>query len=215
MRVILVRHYKTKSNEEGRIVGWGDSPPCPDWKVNVDFIDRRLREKNISFDAIYSSDLQRSLRTAQVFAASFGIAGVSSDSALNEINYGEVQTRQKTWVFEHYPQHKKDPDLVYPGGESFRQMQRRSVGFFEALAISHPRQTVLVVSHAGVIRGAVSHFLGLDYACSLKHGIPFRYIGDFFFEGTNCLRYDELGKPSGFVRDRVVEIPVANTVVTS
>jgi broad specificity phosphatase PhoE len=215
MRIILIRHYKTESNEAGRIVGWGDSPPCPDWKVSVDFIEQQLRDGGVSFDAIYSSDLQRSLRTAQIYAARFDIDEVSSDPALKEINYGDVQTRQKAWVFENYPQHKIDPDMVYPGGESFRQMQRRSVKFFESLAISHPHKTILVVSHAGVIRGLVSHFLGLDYARSLKHGIPFRYMGDFLFEGTVCVRYDEPGKLSGFVRDAVIEIPRTNTVVAS
>ena len=210
MRVILIRHYKTRSNEAGRIVGWGDSPPCEDWKTGVDFIEARLRDTDVSLDAIYSSDLQRSLQTARVYAASFGMADVVSDPALKEINYGDVQTRQKSWVFEHYPQHKKDPDMVYPGGESFRQMQKRSVDYLTRLAGLHAQQTILVVSHAGVIRGLVSHYLGLDYASSLRFGIPFRYIGDFEFEGTDCRRYDELGKLSGFVRDGAIEVPFVN-----
>jgi broad specificity phosphatase PhoE len=207
MRIILIRHYRTQSNQQGRILGWGDSPPYPDWKTNVDFIDAQLRENGVSFDAIYSSDLQRASKTAQVYAASFGCADIISHPALKEINYGELQTRCKRWVAEHYPQHKKDPDFVYPGGESFRQMQRRSVEFLSALSIAHAQQTVLIVSHAGVIRGIISHFLGLEYARSLKPGIPFRYIGDFRMEGANCLRYVELGKPSGFVRDGVIELP--------
>jgi len=207
MRVILVRHYKTQGNEAGRILGWGDSPPCPDWKINVDFISRQLRENGASFDAIYSSDLERSYQSAQAYASSFGIAEVISDQALKEINYGEMQTRQKAWVIENYPGHKNDPDMVYPGGESFRQMQQRSVDFLNSLAELHPEQTILVVSHAGVIRGIVSHFLGLEYARCLKPGIPFRYIGDFRFDGTSCRCYDELGKPSGFVCDGIIEIP--------
>jgi broad specificity phosphatase PhoE len=215
MRAILIRHYKTESNEAGRIVGWGDSPPCPDWKVGVDYIETRLRDQGVEFDAIYSSDLQRSLQTARIYASSLGITDVVSDPALKEINYGGVQTREKSWVFEHYPQHKKDPDLVYPDGESFRQMQRRSVDFFNRLALSQAQRTILVVTHAGVIRGLVSHFLGLDYRKCLSYGIPFRYIGDFLFEGTNCLRYDEPGKLSGFVRDGAIEIPFARSVIAS
>lgn len=213
MRIILIRHYRTQSNQQGRILGWGDSPPYPDWKNNVDFIDKQLRENDVSIDAIYSSDLERSRQTAQVYAASFGIADVTSHPALKEINYGKLQTRHKSWVGEHYPQHKKNPDFVYPAGESFRQMQQRSVEFFSSLAISHAQQTILIVSHAGVIRGIISHFLGLEYARSLKHGIPFRYIGDFLMEDANCLRYDELGKPSGFVRDDVIELPFTQSNV--
>lgn len=207
MRVILTRHYQTHFNAEGRILGWGNSPPYHDWKDNVDFIDTRLHENGINFDAVFSSDLERAQETAKIYADSFGTPEVISIPELNEINYGKLQTRKKSWVSEHYPQHKKDPDLVYPDGESFRQMQQRSVEYLSSLLAVHPQHTVLIVSHAGVIRGIVSHFLSLEYASSLKHSISFRYIGDFLFNGNSCVRYDELGKPSGFVRDGVIEIP--------
>jgi len=207
MRVILTRHYQTQSNAEGRILGWGNSPPCPDWKTDVDFIDNRLQEIGISFDAVYSSDLERARYTAKIYAGSFGIPDVVGIPELKEINYGTLRAKKKSWVSNHYPQHKKNPDLVYPDGESFRQMQQRSVEFVASLAIAHPQDTVLMVSHAGVIRGIVSHFLGLEYASSLNHSISFRYIGDFLFNGNSCVRYDELGKPSGFVRDGIIEIP--------
>jgi len=207
MRVILTRHYQTQSNAAGRILGWGDSPPCLDWKADVDFIRNQLQKNGVNFDAVYSSDLDRARQTAMAYAESFGVTDISCIPELREINYGKLQTLEKTWVAEHYPQHKKDPDLVYPEGESFRQMQQRSVQFLSALKAAHPERTVLIVSHAGVIRGLVSHFLGLEYAVNLKHWISFRYIGDFLFDGSDSVRYDEFGKPSGFVRDGAIEIP--------
>jgi hypothetical protein len=67
---------------------------------------------------------------------------------------------------------------------------------------------VLVVVHAGVIRGFVSHFLGLDYARHLKEKVSHRYIGDFTLDREGrCLRYDEHGKKSGFVRSGRVPVP--------
>lgn len=208
MRVILTRHYRTQSNAAGRILGWGDSPPCLDWNTDVDFVLKRLQKKEISIDAVYSSDLDRACQTAMTYAESLGVTDINCIPELKEINYGKLQTLEKTWVIEHYPQHKKDPDLVYPEGESFRQMQQRSVESVSGLTTAHPERTVLIVSHAGVIRGLVSHFLGLEYACSLTHRISFRYVGDFLFEGCDCVRYDELGEPSGFVRDGVIKIPL-------
>lgn len=214
MRVILIRHYQTVSNAEGRILGWGNSPPCPDWKADVDFIDNRLQEYGVSFDAVYSSDLERARQTAKTHAGSFGIADVVAIPELKEINYGKLQTRKKSWVTEHYPQHKKNPGFVYPDGESFLQMQQRSVQFLSSLTLAHPELTILIVSHAGVIRGMVSHILGLEYASSLKHRISFRYIGDFQFEGSDCVRYDELGEPSGFVCDGVIKVPLTRNTCT-
>ena len=207
MRLILTRHYKTRNNEEDRIMGWGDSPPGIDWKADIDFVDDCLRQRGLKFDAVYSSDLERSRQTAIIHAVRFGIQMVNSRAELNEINYGQLLNRKKDSVAKQYPQHKKNPDMVYPGGESFRQMQERSVRFLSSLALERPQQTLLVVSHAGVIRGLVSHYLGLDYANHLKQRIAFRYVGDLLFEGERCIRYDELGCPSGFVENGVIELP--------
>ena len=207
MRIILIRHYKTQTNEEGRILGWGDSPPCQDWRDDFDYVDALLTEQGVNFDAVYSSDLERSRQTAKLHARVLGISSVKSSAKLNEVNYGKLQQKRKSRVADKYPKHKKDPDMVYPGGESFRQMQQRSVRFLSALVEAHPKQSALVVAHAGVIRGIISHFLELEFADNLKRQIPFRYIGDFLFKGKDCVRYKELGKPSGFVRDGVIKIP--------
>jgi broad specificity phosphatase PhoE len=207
MRAIITRHYKTIINASDQILGWGDSPRDKGWRADVDFVSVRLREHGVSFDAVYSSDLERSRQTAMFHARLLGIHIINDTPALNEVNYGKLYKKKKKWVAEHYPQHKKDPDFVYPMGESFRQMQQRSVSYLSSLAERHPEQTVLIVVHAGVIRGLVSHFLGLNYADHLKHRISHRYIGDFLFNGNTCVRYDELGKPSGFVREDLIEIP--------
>jgi broad specificity phosphatase PhoE len=207
MRAIVTRHYKTLINASEQILGWGDSPRDKGWKADVEFVSDRIKENGISFDAVYSSDLERARQTAMFYARQFGKHIIHDTPALNEVNYGELYKKKKAWVAKNYPQHKKDPDFVYPGGESFRQMQQRSVNYLSNLAVTQPQQTVLLVVHAGVIRGLVSHFLGLNYADNLKHKISHRYIGDFLFEGNTCERYDELGKPSGFVREGVIKIP--------
>ena len=215
MRAIITRHYKTLINAAEEILGWGDSPRDSGWKADVEYVNAQLKKRGIVFDAVYSSDLERARQTALFHAECFGIDTIHDTPALNEVNYGKLYKKKKKWVAEHYPQYKKDPDFVYPEGESFRQMQQRSVAFLTSLTKSHPQQTMLIVAHAGVIRGLVSHFLGLDYADHLKHKISHRYIGDFQFDGKNCLRYDELGKPSGFVHEGVIEIPVSRVAAGS
>ena len=207
MRAIVVRHYKTQFNATERILGWGDSPRDRDWRADVDFIGARLLELGVSFDAIYSSDLKRSRETAKYFARCFSVSSHHKIMALNEVNYGRLYKKKKKWVAKHYPRHKNDPDFVYPDGESFRQMQQRSAGYLSSLAMTHPQQTVLIVVHAGVIRGLISYFLNLNYADNLKHKISHCYIGDFQIDGHTCVGYDELGKASGFVSEGIIEIP--------
>lgn len=207
MRAIVVRHYRTQFNETGRLMGWEDSPRGREWKPDFDYVDASLRAQSIKFDGVYSSNLDRSRQTAKIHADNFGIADVHDTRQLNEINYGRLQKLKKSWIRRFFPQHKSSADLVYPGGESFRQMQQRSVDFLLTLAASNSQQTILIVTHAGVIRGFVSHFLGLDLGQHLKHPISFRYIGDFEFDGADFKRYDELGVPSGFVDSGVVQLP--------
>jgi len=215
MRAVITRHYKTLSNASERILGWGNSPRYKGWRADVAFVGAQLRKRGVSFDAVYSSDLERSRQTAMFHARLMGIHVIHDTLALNEVNYGQLYGKTKKWVAEHYPRHKKDPDLVYPGGECFRQMQQRSVSYLSSLALTHPQQTVLIVVHAGVIRGLVSHFLGLNYAENLKHKISHRYIGDFLFDGETCVRYEELGKLSGFMRESVIKVPFACAIAGS
>ncbi len=212
MRAIVVRHYKTLLNASNQILGWGDAPRAKDWGDDIAYVYGRLRELEISFDRVYSSNLERARRTAMHYARSYGILYVHDAPELNEVNYGALYKKSKQWVTKNIPQHKKDPDFVYPEGESFRQMQQRSVDFLLSQNAFYPDSTALVVVHAGVIRGFISHLLGLDYARQLKQKVSHRYIGDFTLDrdGT-CSRYDELGKKSGFVRSRAIRVPWTNT----
>ncbi len=204
MRLILVRHYKTRSNAAGRIIGWGNSPPAQDWEKDLLYVDQNLREQGIEIDAIYSSDLERARRTAEYFAARRNTATLNHSGMLNEVNYGTLYHKSKAWVARSICEYKTDPDYVFPEGESFRQMRARSVAFVNELESRHNTGTLLIVSHAGVIRGLICHFLELDYASNLKRKISHKYIGDFQIESGACIRYDELGKPSEFIDQGIV-----------
>ncbi len=207
MRALIVRHYKTEFNATGAILGWGDAPRFKDWRADVDYVNNRLGKNKIRFDAVYSSDLERSRQTALFHAEALGAPNIYHNSAINEVNYGALFKKKKKWVTDNYPLHKMDPDFVYPEGESFRQMQERSTDFIASLIQKYPQETLLIVVHAGVIRGLVCHYLELDYAENLKRKISHRYIGDFQFEGDRCVGYNELGRNSGFLSDEAIEVP--------
>jgi broad specificity phosphatase PhoE len=89
------------------------------------------------------------------------------------------------------------------------------VRFIKSIADLNRDKTVLIVVHAGIIRGLICHFMGLDYGSNLKRKITHRYIGDFTFDGPICIRYDELGTYSGFVKSKIIEIPFYRTELQS
>lgn len=207
MRLIVVRHYKTRSNAKGCIIGWGDSPPSDDWEKDLIQVDRDLKRQGIDFDAIYSSNLTRARQTADYYARRAGITSVHHSEQLNEVNYGSLYQKSKHWVSTNIPAYKTDPDYVFPEGESFCQMRTRCIEFVTELEHRHSAHTLLLVVHAGVIRGLICQFLGLDYASNLKRKISHRYIGDFQIEQGHCTHYQELGKPSGFITQGVISPP--------
>jgi broad specificity phosphatase PhoE len=212
MRVIVVRHFKTVNNAQRRIIGWGDSPPAEDWEEDLIKTDSVFRDHGLRFDAIYSSNLTRARKTAQWLADRVqGGVTVQSAPELNEVNYGELSQLPKQWATDQFPEYKTDPDYVFPGGESFAEMRRRSVGYLLSRERAHAQQTILLVAHAGVIRGLVTRLLNLPYAPNLRRKISHRYVGDFTIDRQRCLRYDELGQPSGFIADGAIEIPFSAT----
>lgn len=207
MRLIVVRHYKTLNNARRRILGWTDSPPVPGWESNLAELDHILRAHVPRFDCLYSSSLTRARETARWFARQRPDVPVRERAELNEVDYGELAGFSKAWVETQCPRYKRDPGYVFPHGESFESMRERSIGCLIDLEREHAEQTLLVVVHAGIIRGLITHFLGLPLLGNLNQKISHRYIGDFSIHDHRCTRYDEIGEPSGFVRDGTLDIP--------
>lgn len=199
MRAIVTRHYKTVVNLANEIMGWGDAPPAEDWEPDLAFVCEALSESRQKFHSVHTSTLSRSAKTGEYFAATLGIDQLDQHPELREVNYGTLYRRSKNWVEQHIPEYKTDPDFVFPEGESFRQMQERSARCMAGLAEKFDGKTLLVVAHAGVIRGLVSRYVGLNYRQNLRQRISHRYIGEFRFRHGKCSSYRELGEPSGFI----------------
>lgn len=207
MRLIVVRHYKTTSNQNGNIIGWGDSPPVKEWREDINFVNDTLRKSNIHINQIYTSELRRARNTGRFYARSLNIKKIHPSAELNEINYGDLSKKSKQWVQQNVPEYKKDPDYIFSNGESFRQMQARCIDYVLKIADKHENDVVMIVVHAGVIRGLICHFLGLDYASNLKQHLGHRYIGVFDIKDKKCLHYEEAGVESEFVRQGIIKVP--------
>lgn len=113
--------------------------------------------------AVYSSPLERCRQTAEAVAARQGLA-VTEMAGLAEADYGEwtgqkIETLRGTDLWK---QVQVTPSAVrFPGGESVREMQSRTVAAVEAVMAAHPGQVVVAVSHADPIKAAVAHFTGV------------------------------------------------------
>ncbi|MBR2407676.1 MAG: histidine phosphatase family protein [Lachnospiraceae bacterium] len=156
MRLLLIRH------------GRQSSPLC---NVDVELSDvgRRqaellaLRLENLKPDRIYTSGLLRAKQTAEIlFGADLPFL---EREALNEISFGdmtgEADSRNAVLFPEYFSAKKKKADnLRLPGGECPTEVFDRAVTVVKE-AIASGEETVVFVTHGGVIRALVAGLLGL------------------------------------------------------
>ncbi|GGE37198.1 phosphoglycerate mutase [Agaricicola taiwanensis] len=116
------------------------------------------------FDAIYASPRERTQETAFAIASASGGMAVEITEALDEVDFG-------TWSGNSFETLNSDPlwrqwntirSLTRtPGGENMLDVQRRVLSLMEELAVRHDEGAIVLVSHADVIKTAVSHVLGM------------------------------------------------------
>jgi probable phosphoglycerate mutase len=169
--LIFIRHGETQWNIEGRVMGQLDSPLSRRGEKQALAIARRL--SRIQIAALYSSDLGRAMQTANAIANKSNIA-VRLDKSLRERNMGVFQGLTREEKKAQYAQVWKESkaigaDFIIPGGgESRNQRLARSIEVMNRLADKHPHETIVVVSHDGILRGFLGHILGLDVSSETR-----------------------------------------------
>jgi 2,3-bisphosphoglycerate-dependent phosphoglycerate mutase len=151
--MILVRHGETDWNRELRFQGHVD--------VSLNAIGleqaRRLgsRFAGEKAHALYVSDLLRARQTAQPVASELSMNAVN-DPGLREQSFGIVDGMRVDDIKEQHPEAWEgwlafQEDFSMPGGESTRQFHARVMESVQRMVAEHPDQTVVVVTHGGVL----------------------------------------------------------------
>jgi probable phosphomutase (TIGR03848 family) len=157
----LVRHGVT-SHTGHRLTGWMDG-------VSLNDEGRAQAERaagslaGVSFEAIYSSPIDRTRETAEILAKPHGMK-VRTSKGIGEVGYGawtgrplKVLARTKIWAtLQRWPS-----SVRFPEGDTLREVQVRAVEELERLRERHPRGNVCVVSHADTIKLALAHYMGI------------------------------------------------------
>jgi broad specificity phosphatase PhoE len=160
-RMVLVRHATAEG--EGRFQGQIDAQLLPEGRRQLPALSRKLKPYRIT--VVYASDLRRARTTAAFAARRLGVR-LEIRPGLREIHFGRWQGLSWEQVLEQFPQlarlwAKQFPDGRVPGGEPFSQFKRRIRRELRAIAAANQAQSVLVVTHAGVIRVALAGALGM------------------------------------------------------
>ncbi|MFP5221825.1 MAG: histidine phosphatase family protein [Acidobacteriota bacterium] len=162
-RLALIRHAPTEWNAAGRIQGQHDSPLTPDglelarsWCATL---------AGFGFSALYSSPLGRAMHTATVVGDPLGLGPVPV-ADLREQAFGQWTGRTVAELRGQgvlAPQEALGWAFTPPGGEDRRTVLERAWNCLLDIAARHHGQSVLVVTHEGVLRAVLYALKGRDY----------------------------------------------------
>ena len=163
VRLFTVRHGETDSARERRFTGGRDVPLTPRGRLQCEAVARAL--DGVFLGAVYASPLERARASAEAIAAPYKVP-VRLAPPFREMSFGEWEGLTRAEVAVRYPEAyeawRATPHLVTPpGGERLDAVAARVNGALAALLEEHEGQTVVLVSHAIVIRLLVLSALGL------------------------------------------------------
>jgi probable phosphoglycerate mutase len=163
-RIFLIRHGATALTAEDRFAGSTDVPLSDEGRDQARRLAGRLSSEKVA--AIYSSDLGRTMETAQILAAPHRLE-VQARSGLREISHGhwEQMTRREVegQFTEEAAEWEKDPFTFAPtGGESGLAVTARALPSLIDIVRDCRGGKAIVVSHKATIRLLLSSLLGFD-----------------------------------------------------
>ena len=176
MKLYFVRHGRTLWNLEGRFQGAsGDSPLLPD---SIDIL-KQLGQylKEIPFDTIYSSDLPRAVKSAEIIQSQLqSPCPLKSIPNLREWQLGKLEGLKIATLHAIYPQQIKafrsnlaQFDTRMFEAESLYSTTQRTIQFIKSLKES-PAERILIVGHGANLTASLRTLLGYKEAHLRKDG---------------------------------------------
>ena len=161
--LLFVRHGKPASEYCGRFIGATDVSLASEGVLQTKGLALRLGRRLPA--RCYCSPLTRTLQTAEILSESLGLP-IQLDPDLREADFG----RWEGFTFDQVAAVDLEAvnrwalgceDFGFPGGELLRDFRGRVRRAADRLA-ADSAERILVVTHGGVIRAMICHFLCLE-----------------------------------------------------
>lgn len=172
--IYLIRHAEAEGNLYRRIHGWYDALVTDNGFRQIEALEERFR--NVHIDAVWSSDLYRTMTTARAIYLPKGLP-LHTDPGLRELRLGEWEDMPWGEARRLHPVeldrfNATSPDWRVEQGESFDQLGERMEGAVRRLALRHPDQTIALFSHGMAIRQLLGRIRGVppEEWRSMPHG---------------------------------------------
>lgn len=173
--VWLVRHGVAEG-DSNRCCGQADPQLSMEGILQSNAIARRLAAEKIF--KVYASTSSRAVQTAQILAQPHGLH-VQTIADLREIHFGDFEGLTYDEIERRWPDlfqswMTQPTETQFPNGESFIQMRKRALKALDPLLNAHKNESIVVVTHAGVIRAVLAQALSIPdreiFRLGQKHG---------------------------------------------
>lgn len=166
MKLYLVRHGQTDMNKEKLYYGWTD---CPINEIGIKQGQTLYGFfKNVVCDKVITSDLKRSVETAEIITKGKNIV-LDKRKEFRELNFGLWEGKHYKILQQEYPeafeQWGKDwKNFCIPEGEAFFAFYERIRKALEqVIKETAEEETVLLVTHNGVMSVMLCVLTGAGY----------------------------------------------------
>ena len=143
--------------------GWVDKPLTARGETQAQAVAKRFEREKL--EAIYSSDLSRARRTAELIAQPHKLE-VRVESAFRELSYGVweglgLEEIERDWLDLWRARQADAENVAPPEGENYADLWRRLEPAWESLVNGFGKEAnVVLVAHNGTIRTLICHLLG-------------------------------------------------------
>ena len=158
-RLLLLRHASHAASHQHRFLGSTDIGLAEHGLLEAASIAPLVQEYKP--ERFFCSPLKRCIETIEQIAPLY----VEINPDLREIDFGRWERMTFDQIQQSDPDavHQwatYDPEFSFPGGERISDFLAR-VGAAAKSFVSCPEKTILAVTHAGIIRALICHFLDL------------------------------------------------------
>lgn len=170
--IYIVRHGQTEWNVERRIQGQEDSPLTALGLSQAKELGQLLQ--GVHFNAVFSSDSLRAKRTAEMIVLERELAVVTTE-LLRERAFGRfegkyiAELKEFDEIFEKLSDEEKFSYKSESDIESDEEIASRMIRFIREIAVRFAGKTVLLVTHAGMMKALLVH-LGYGTYQTLPNG---------------------------------------------
>lgn len=150
LKLILIRHGETVENASGILQGQMHGILSEKGRRNIMAVARRFEGER--FDRVYSSDLERAVKTAEILMDGRRLPAVLKEPRLREQCFGVYEGKRVFSLLKQICREGDSLDSFKPdGGECPVDFRARVGRFLEEIKGKHFGETVVLVTHYGVI----------------------------------------------------------------